>query len=57
MFRWNEDMIRFLRDASEQSDYHRLLAETLAGRLPADGVTPGAGWGIFRCGWPLTAAG
>ena len=30
MFIWNEDMIRFLRDASEHSDYHHLLAEYLA---------------------------
>ena len=29
MFTWNEDMIRFLQDASEQSDYHRLLAKYL----------------------------
>ena len=46
MFRWNEDMIRFLRDASEQSDYHRLLAETLAGRLPADAHVCDAGCGL-----------
>ena len=46
MFRWNEDMIRFLRDASEQSDYHRLLAETLVGRLPADAHVCDAGCGL-----------
>ena len=46
MFRWDEDMIRFLRDASEQSDYHRLLAETLAGRLPADAHVCDAGCGL-----------
>ena len=46
MFRWNEDMIRFLRDASEQSDYHRLLAEYLAGRLPADAHVCDAGCGL-----------
>ena len=34
MFIWTEDMIRFLRDASEHSDYHHLLAEYLAKRLP-----------------------
>lgn len=46
MFRWNEDMIRFLRDASEQSDYHRLLAEYLAGRLPQNAHVCDAGCGL-----------
>ncbi len=46
MFVWNEDMIRFLRDASEQSDYHRLLAEYLAGRLPQDAHVCDAGCGL-----------
>ena len=49
MFRWNEDMIRFLRDASEHSDYHHLLAEYLAKRLPenAHGCDAGCGLGYL----------
>ena len=54
MFRWNEDMIRFLRDASEHSDYHHLLAEYLAKRLPMC-VMRAVGWGTSACSWPPTA--
>lgn len=46
MFLWNEDMIRFLRDASEQSDYHRLLAGYLAERLPENAHVCDAGCGL-----------
>ena len=46
MFLWNEDMIRFLRDASEQSDYHRLLAGYLAERLPKNAHVCDAGCGL-----------
>lgn len=46
MFVWNEDMIRFLRDASEQSNYHRLLAKYLAGRLPQNAHVCDAGCGL-----------
>ena len=27
MFQWNEEMVRFMRDASEYSDYHRRLVQ------------------------------
>ena len=46
MFIWNEDMIRFLRDASEHSDYHHLLAEYLAKRLPKNAHVCDAGCGL-----------
>lgn len=46
MFTWNEDMIRFLQDASEQSDYHRLLAKYLAERLPQNAHVCDAGCGL-----------
>ena len=46
MFIWNEDMIRFLRDASERSDYHRLLAKHLAERLPENAHVCDAGCGL-----------
>ena len=46
MFIWNEDMIRFLRDASEHSDYHHLLAEYLAKRLPENAHVCDAGCGL-----------
>ena len=46
MFIWNEDMIRFLRDASEHCDYHHLLAEYLAKRLPENAHVCDAGCGL-----------
>ena len=46
MFCWNEDMIRFLRDASEQSDYHRLLAARIARELPENARVCDAGCGL-----------
>lgn len=57
MFIWNEDMIRFLRDASEHSDHHHLLAEYLAKRLPENAmcVMRAVGWGTSACSWPPTA--
>ena len=27
MFQWSEDMVRFMRQASEYGDYHRRLAD------------------------------
>lgn len=54
MFIWNEDMIRFLRDASEHSDYHHLLAEYLAKRLPENAHVCDAGCGL---GYLSLAAG
>lgn len=46
MFCWNEDMVRFLRDASEYSDYHARLAAWMAPYLsPSDRVCD-AGCGL-----------
>lgn len=46
MFQWNEDRVRFLRDASEYSDYHRLLAGWMQPRLhPTDHICD-AGCGL-----------
>lgn len=46
MFCWNEEMVRFLRDASEYSDYHTRLAAWMAPYLsPADRICD-AGCGL-----------
>lgn len=45
MFCWNEDMLRFMRDASENTDYYRKLAAILAPALPNGGHICDAGCG------------
>lgn len=46
MFRWSEDMVRFMRQASEYGDYHRRLAEWMRPALhPGDHVCD-AGCGL-----------
>lgn len=46
MFCWNEDMVRFLQDASEYSDYHARLAAWMAPYLfPTDRICD-AGCGL-----------
>lgn len=46
MFRWNEDMLRFMRDASENTDYYRKLAALLSPALPSSGHICDAGCGM-----------
>ena len=50
MFIWNEDMIRFLRDASEHWN-------TLPSDCPKTPmcVMRAVGWGTSACSWPPTA--
>lgn len=46
MFRWNAEMVRFMRDASEYSDYHQRLARWMLPDLhPADHICD-AGCGL-----------
>ena len=46
MFQWNEEMVRFMRDASEYSDYHRRLAQWMLPDLhPGDHICD-AGCGL-----------
>ena len=46
MSAWKEDMIRFMNDASEQSDFHRLLAKKIAQRIGSGGHVCDAGCGL-----------
>lgn len=46
MFRWNEDMIRFMVDASERSDYHERLALKIATHIGFGGHICDAGCGL-----------
>lgn len=46
MFRWNEEMVRFMRDASERGDYHQRLVRWMLPDLhPADHICD-AGCGL-----------
>ena len=46
MFQWNEEMVRFMRDASEYSDYHRRLVQWMLPDLhPGDHICD-AGCGL-----------
>ena len=46
MFQWNEEMVRFMRDASEYSDYHRRLVQWMLPDLhPVDHICD-AGCGL-----------
>lgn len=46
MFVWNEEMVRFLRDASEYSDYHARLAEWMSPYLHRAGHLCDVGCGL-----------
>lgn len=46
MFLWKPEMIRFMRDASEQCDYHKKLAAKIAPHLPSDAEICDAGCGL-----------
>ena len=46
MFAWKEDMIRFMTDASEQSQFHALLAKEIAQRIGPGGHVCDAGCGL-----------
>lgn len=46
MFRWEPDMVRFMRDASTYGDYHERLAARIAARLPAGAHVCDAGCGL-----------
>jgi len=46
MFAWKEDMIRFMTDASEHSDFHTLLAKEIAQRIGPGGHVCDAGCGL-----------
>lgn len=46
MFRWEPDMVRFMRDASGYGDYHALLAGRIARRLPPGARVCDAGCGL-----------
>ena len=46
MFQWNEEMVRFMRDASERGDYHQRLVRWMLPDLhPADHICD-AGCGL-----------
>lgn len=46
MYQWNEDMVRFMRDASEHTDYHRLLAARILSYLGPKPEIVDAGCGL-----------
>lgn len=46
MFRWEPEMVRFMRDASEYGDYNQKLAEMLLPQLSADSHICDAGCGL-----------
>lgn len=46
MYLWKPDMIRFMRDASERTDYHRLLSERIVAELGPHPVIVDAGCGL-----------
>ena len=46
MYRWEADMVRFMRDASEYGDYNRRLAGMIAPRLPENCHICDAGCGL-----------
>lgn len=46
MFCWNADMLRFMRDASENTDYYRKLAALISPELPKSGHICDAGCGV-----------
>lgn len=46
MFQWNEEMVRFMRAASEYGDYHRLLARWLLPDLHPEDHICDAGCGL-----------
>lgn len=46
MFRWEPDMVRFMKDASEYGDYHARLAARIAAHLPAGAHVCDAGCGL-----------
>lgn len=46
MYEWTADMVRFMRDASEQNDYHAALAAKIAAYLPKDAHVCDAGCGL-----------
>lgn len=46
MYEWTADMVRFMRDASEQNEYHAALAVKIAAYLPEDAHVCDAGCGL-----------
>ena len=46
MYEWTTDMIRFLRDASEQNEYHAALAAKIGAYLPENAHVCDAGCGL-----------
>lgn len=46
LFLWKDDMVRFMRDASERSDFHALLAQKIVGNLGIGGHICDAGCGL-----------
>ncbi|MCQ2418384.1 MAG: class I SAM-dependent methyltransferase [Clostridia bacterium] len=56
MFCWNEDMLRFMTDASEHTDYYRALTELLSPYLPKNGHICDAGCGMGYLSEQLAAA-
>ena len=46
MFAWKQDMIRFMTDAAEYSDFHALLAKEIVQRLGPGGHVCDAGCGL-----------
>lgn len=46
MFQWNEEMVRFMRDASEYGDYHRRLARWMLPQLHPEDHICDAGCGL-----------
>lgn len=54
MFLWQPQMIRFMRDASEYSDYYDKLAEKIAEYLPPDVHICDAGCGLGYLSLALT---
>lgn len=46
MFQWNSEMIRFMKDASEYTDYNKKLAKILAKHLPTNATVFEVGCGL-----------
>lgn len=46
MYEWTADMVRFMRDASEQNGYHAALAARIAAHLPENAHVCDAGCGL-----------
>ncbi|MEL7603058.1 MAG: methyltransferase domain-containing protein [Bacillota bacterium] len=46
MYEWTADMVRFMRDASEQNGYHAALAARIAAHLPKNAHVCDAGCGL-----------